>query len=340
MKLKSILGIEVARGVAALLVVVYHISRLFEQNFGSFPFGQITEIGHSGVDFFFVLSGFIIFFIHAKDIGVKGKLKPYLIKRAVRVFPMYWFALAGTAALIPFVSSMESPGMLSTVWQILLIPIGSAGLILDVSWSLQYELLFYFVFALLIANRNLGLAVAWVWFITLCYHLFVSGIPVNAPVFLSAFIFQFLIGCCTAHFVVKTNARFGLSALVIGLLYLGAIWCFELQGQIDGFNTSARLHYGLAYSFIVTGIVGVENRYKVVVHPLFLTMGKSSYSLYLCHLLFGGVYYKLLDIAGVCDVVPLSLSAAIVILATVITSVFVSKSIETPCTRYLRKKFL
>ncbi len=46
--------------------------------------------GHAGVDFFFVLSGFIIMHAHTADIGKPERLYRYLWRRATRIYPIYW----------------------------------------------------------------------------------------------------------------------------------------------------------------------------------------------------------------------------------------------------------
>ena len=43
-----------------------------------------------GVNFFFVPSGFIIFFAHAKDVGRPARIGTYLWRRFARVYPTYW----------------------------------------------------------------------------------------------------------------------------------------------------------------------------------------------------------------------------------------------------------
>ena len=57
-KRERLLGIQFARGLAALLVVIYHGSRMvaLPQYAGHKGFGGFFEFGYAGVDFFFVLS--------------------------------------------------------------------------------------------------------------------------------------------------------------------------------------------------------------------------------------------------------------------------------------------
>ena len=72
-----LLGIQLARGMAAFLVCAFHFQNGLSWIVGYVPFWGVFEFGRSGVDFFFVLSGFIIFLVHADDIGRGHRLSRY-----------------------------------------------------------------------------------------------------------------------------------------------------------------------------------------------------------------------------------------------------------------------
>ena len=59
-------SLEIARGFAAIMVLLFHASTIsaYEFGYGERPFGNLFLTGRAGVDFFFVLSGFIITYIH------------------------------------------------------------------------------------------------------------------------------------------------------------------------------------------------------------------------------------------------------------------------------------
>ena len=83
--------LQAARFFAAFLVVLHHGSGLFSQPdyFSYLALGGIFRAGDMGVDFFFVLSGFIILHAHWNDIGHPERILPYLKKRALRIYPAY-----------------------------------------------------------------------------------------------------------------------------------------------------------------------------------------------------------------------------------------------------------
>lgn len=93
MSAKRLNLIQVFRGLAAVLVVFAHTDLIYNQNLNQDFLFKITTFGGSGVDFFFVLSGFIMFYIHQKDIGHQNKLGIFLFKRFTRVYPLYWIIL-------------------------------------------------------------------------------------------------------------------------------------------------------------------------------------------------------------------------------------------------------
>lgn len=78
------------RGMAILLVMAYHC----------FPF-LYTKLGWIGVDLFFVLSGFLITGILLDTKGEKGYYRNFIIRRILRIFPLYYLVLFIVFALLP-----------------------------------------------------------------------------------------------------------------------------------------------------------------------------------------------------------------------------------------------
>ena len=96
---RKLFAIEASRGVAASAVVFYHAARHLHFAYGVPKFMDIFQFGHAGVDLFFVISGFIILFVHYDEIGHPERAPRYLWRRFSRIMPIYWVALAVTVAL-------------------------------------------------------------------------------------------------------------------------------------------------------------------------------------------------------------------------------------------------
>jgi exopolysaccharide production protein ExoZ len=85
----TLMFIQCLRGIAALLVVLFHLGERSTELLGrDFAF-DIFRMGRSGVGFFFVLSGFIIFFVHKRDLGEPSRIRQCAYKRFVRIYPFY-----------------------------------------------------------------------------------------------------------------------------------------------------------------------------------------------------------------------------------------------------------
>src|SRR5882762_1925446 len=147
-------SIQACRGLAALQVVLFHLGGILAapKYFGLPGFGRAFIFGDSGVEFFFVLSGFIITWVHRRDFGKPAALPAYISKRLIRIYPTYWtiflsvFLLAWTSPALRS-GLPATPGLL--LRSLLLVPQdptvagGTGAPVLIVAWTLQYEMIFY-----------------------------------------------------------------------------------------------------------------------------------------------------------------------------------------------------
>ena len=94
------------RGIAALLVLVLHVSQIFLENKTIQATGQsmndfieYVDLGRIGITIFFIISGFVI----CKSFNTNRKeLKSFAIKRFFRLYPLFWFSLiVGAIVLWP-----------------------------------------------------------------------------------------------------------------------------------------------------------------------------------------------------------------------------------------------
>lgn len=94
-ELKSLTSL---RGLAAMAVVMQHFSATAQEHAGvTIP--SLVPNGYVAVDFFFVLSGFIMSYIYRADFSASGMraFGPFLAKRVARIVPLNVAVLIGIA---------------------------------------------------------------------------------------------------------------------------------------------------------------------------------------------------------------------------------------------------
>ena len=275
-------GLQVGRGIAALLVVLHHATLGGDVFYGNDAFKGFWDFGHIGVDFFFVLSGFIIYWVHSNDnVGINNAVS-YTKKRLIRIYPPFILisvVLLLSYTVLPGVS--ENNRDIGIITSLFLIPTPPLNPALSVSWTLMHEMLFYSVFLILFASRNILHAcfVAWGFAIAFINLIGVEdGILRNF--FLNPHNLQFLFGVVAANFVKKEKQN-GLF-MAIGLVMLAA-YLIAHQYHVVG-NASAlmlKAYLGICFMFIVIGLCSVESRVRYPDYLIFL--GAASYSVYLIH---------------------------------------------------------
>ncbi len=276
-------GLQVARGMAALLVVLHHATLGASSFYGSVPFAGFWEFGSIGVDFFFVLSGFIIYSVHAGDSEGIRPAKSYIQKRLVRIYPPFLpisLLLLVAYSLDPSLSHAQRE--LGVLTSILLIPTPPLEPALSVSWTLMHEMLFYTVFLVMFARRTLFFPLMGLWALTI---IAANIIAESKEGLLLGFILnphnlQFLLGIVAALLVKRVHG----SALFLGIgISMIALYVMEYTaGGLGGYSLLAVKSYlGIGFMLLVTGLCLVEERIK---YPAFLVfLGSASYSIYLIH---------------------------------------------------------
>lgn len=160
--------LDYGRLVAALSVVAFHyffngIRNGKIESITAIPeLAQVAVYGHLGVQFFFMISGYVIFFSAAGR-----RPSAFLVARAVRLFPAFWIAVLLTSA---FAMVWGGPAMAVSPMQVLanlsMVPaLFEVAYVDGVYWTLQLELAFYalVLFALLarLGKRLEVLVLAW-----------------------------------------------------------------------------------------------------------------------------------------------------------------------------------
>ncbi|HEX7873282.1 MAG TPA: acyltransferase [Sphingobium sp.] len=326
-------GIEGLRGIAALAVLVYHAARHVDAAFGMPRLMTLFQAGHVGVDLFFVLSGFLILHVHGADIGRPTRLRHYVRQRFTRVMPLYWIALLFTVAKLAG-GGHGIPDAGHFIRSLLLLP-GWQEPILGPAWSLQHELLFYLVFAVLILHRGAGLVLLGLWGVFLVCGL--GGMWEGHVPFQIAghYNLEFFMGMAVALAMPRlTRGGLLLGAGAVLLVIAGAV---ESLGGLDGHGALARLYYGVPSTLVIAGLVALSRRPGGLSLPRWLAgLGGASYSIYLFQFLFMGLAVKLWERAGLNGPEWAMGLFAVMIVAGLAGGLAMTRLVERPLLRLMR----
>jgi exopolysaccharide production protein ExoZ len=260
--------IQICRGIAALFILLFH-STVFIR--GASPF-KIFNQGHSGVVFFFILSGFIIYFTKHTDFGSPDKIIVYLKKRLIRVYPIYWVYLTGTllvsyTVFILFHKHIVDTTQLNAIdlvknfalYPYFISPYHTEYVrcpIISQAWTLSLELLFYLTFIMFIINSRLGFLTHVFWFfcIVLYFLKFLTPSSFLLKFLLNPEIILFFMGMSLAYLVLHYGTylkNFSALFLSAGLAGLLASWILTYSGYIEFYKVHRLFTYGIPYSFII-----------------------------------------------------------------------------------------
>ncbi len=303
----KLLGLQAARGVAAMLVVAFHAERAIglPQYAGQRPFGGLATFGHAGVDFFFVLSGFIILTAHRADIGRPGALARYAGRRISRIYPAYWVVTAATAlALMAGPGRDTLPSWQGAAASLLLIPHG-ADPIAGVAWTLEWEMTFYVVFGLAILSRRLAimLAAAWAVLAAAC-AVMPGGGPHYGRLAFASYDLQFAIGLAAAWLSQRSPPSRPILIVWAGVAAFLAAGMAETADLLPEQSPATRAAYGLASGMAVVGLTWAERQGRLRVGRTMTLLGGASYSIYLIHLTPIMFAVQAMTVLGVVALVP------------------------------------
>jgi peptidoglycan/LPS O-acetylase OafA/YrhL len=242
--------------------------------------GVSDQVRSGGLDFFFLLSGFIIFHTYHRQVGEVRLARQFLLKRFLRIYPVYWYILISLIPLSPFFSGKQFNA--STIAKsILLLPQDHP--LLPTAWSLGHLLLFYLMFAvLLVLGRSTGTVIVSLWFLGIVIN-FTQGIFHDNPwldFLFSKYHLYFFIGGFTAH--ITRKVQFKHPGLLVPLGAAGLVLAI-LNADRHLFPLDDLYNYGIPVTVFLSGLAMLDDRKEWKIPGFFNFLGQASYSLYLSH---------------------------------------------------------
>ncbi len=356
-------GLTTLRFFAAFHVILFHLQVEGIVTGGPRWYQNFASIGYVGVNFFFVLSGFILVYTYAA-----GHLDPrrFWQARFARIYPAYLFSLAVTAPFffltarrlnLPFFAwSMQHLFLASILALTLLqswVPQGALTWN-PVCWSLSVEAFFYALFPFLpgrtqpFSRRRLLFLIAGTWLVSLAIsaayialhpdgaanidstetNLFWKNILSFNPLVRLP---EFVVGMLTCRLFLsgQRSRRFGAQCILSGVLGIVLVTIFADRIPNPVISTGL---LSPAFAAIIYG-VALEPRWtRLLALPPLVYLGEASYSLYLLH------SFVVSSVFAAVTHAPLPVRVVLSVGAAIAASLLTFKFIEQPARRFLRPK--
>lgn len=337
-------NIQALRALAAYAVVGHHIVNSLRDYLAIGRFTANPQIGATGVDLFFVISGYVILLSTLRKPTSPGL---FFLNRLERIVPLYWIlTLVATACILcglKLFGSTPTDGwrIFSSLYFIpnfdahgkMILPILFPG------WTLDYEMVFYVLFALwlFIPNKTIRIAgliasILLIW----ALHFFTGSTMLRylGGDIVLAFALGIALWPLTQRYVLPAGPAF--AAIPLGLLAMATV----------DMPFVARLAHGqilvsLGAGLVVYAAISLERAGRVLSRDWIIKQGDASYALYLIHpfvlQLLGKICLKLhlnTSVAG------LAVTVVLMLVGSGIAGLLVHRHIENPLNRLMRGKSL
>jgi peptidoglycan/LPS O-acetylase OafA/YrhL len=331
--------LDTFRGFAALFVLFFHFSMFRSQSeYGFF-------LGISGVDLFFIISGFVIFL----SIDRRKNGRVFLLLRFFRLYPLYWVIATFTFSLFYILNLFD--GLIPDVeipFRTYLVNLSMIQYYFDVPnidgsyWTLIIELLFY-VFIYLFYRLGLLKNIVLIGFI-FCVFIFLISVGINYFKWKDFTNYFPLLYHFPMFFMGILFYKIYLSKQFQWKYFLIIICCVLLQLYLANYGRSIQFMSINSYAIILfvyatIFYLFVFDKLNWVVTPLTSFFGDISYSLYLIHqpLCYGILIPYLTDVLKV----NFWISSFLISLPIVIgLAAFFTFKVEKPLLIYCRSKLI
>jgi peptidoglycan/LPS O-acetylase OafA/YrhL len=342
-------SLQILRALAAMSVALHHSLADADALLtgvgwrAAYGFDQLA----AGVDLFFVISGFVMVYASRALFATPGASANFLARRLTRTVPLYWIVTTvflAVGSLAPGALNSVAPdlGLIAASYLFLpaMRPDGVVAPILSLGWTLNYEMLFYVVFAaaVVLPRRKAVSAVAAALGLLVVLGAVFAPYAVSAKFWTDPIILEFVFGMALAEAYLAGIHIVRAPALVLATVAI-ALLGLDLTHATGVFVSSRVIAWGIPAAMIVAAATlpqpggGPAKRCGWLI-----ALGDASYALYLTHP-FPMRLLKLLW-AKLALTSPLAVSAYVVAaLATAAClAVVVHRFIEQPIISALRRR--
>lgn len=322
--------IQAYRGFAAIIVVMFHVYLEIKTRYNSNAFIDFFKFGHSGVEFFFVLTGFILLYVHKNDSNSLKCFASFIKKRFIRIYPFYWLILAIYVFIYNFQPQLGydyQRNFNEILKAFLLLPVNH-GSYIPVSWTLSHEVLFYIVFSIFIYTKGINKIIPFFGFLSIIVMCFFDTENNFFRFLFSPFNVLFFFGC-----VVYYLSTFKITENKLFFIFFVGNLSFLLTALIDSYlNYDYHLKmvmYGFSSSLIILG--AFNSKLECFFNKkIFLFLGDSSFSIYLCHLLTISFLSKIIMYTKMDDIFHSSVIFIVFVSISIFVGAIIHLYVEKP----------
>ena len=291
MQRPEFIGIQYLRGAAAVAVVVFHLSgKMADMGVSAYPSSSLQ----SGVDVFFIISGFVMYYSTAG--GTRVTAGSFLFRRITRIAPLYWLAtllMVVVMLIAPQVVAVSRLDILHVGASLIFAPFRNPATpvylpLVTPGWTLNYEMFFYLVFAvaIILAKRSEAGVVAIVSIVLAALSLggLITRFSGVAGFYFNPVVLEFLFGIGVGIIVKRWQPR--TTAFMVPLMILGAV-ALVVPPTGDMYYRSFR--FGVAGAVVVLAAAYIRWPSIRLLHVI----GDASYSLYLSHFFVVSAFFQL-----------------------------------------------
>jgi exopolysaccharide production protein ExoZ len=318
--------------LAAAAVAIVHFETIWQILIGHAGGPVMSFPLSSGVDVFFVISGFIMVLSSEQYFAAPGGSLEFLTRRLARIVPLYWL----TSVVAIFLMSLPFDWN-SLVKSAIFIPYqkpnGSIVPLHGVGWTLNYEIFFYVLFSIAICwprRTAILLVCAALTSIVIMGSVF-SPTLVPLIFWSNPIILEFAFGVLIA-FAYRHDVKIPLLLrLCLTLLALGSIWSSTGYMPPSGDRV---LFWGVpAAVLVLCAVLGTRQDYSQWITAPVKLLGDASYSLYLIHPIVGAIVIVLWS-HGL-NRYPIEIVLPAAVLLSQVLAIAIFWQFERPTTRWL-----
>lgn len=296
----------------------------------------LLGFGSWGVDIFFVISGFIMMYV------TENNHKHFLLKRIIRIVPLYWIITFGVftlAIFYPYLLNNTTANFEHLFKSLFFIPFNKNDTghfpVLFLGWTLNFEIIFYILFSVsLFFSKNNKFIICSVLIILFLFLNFTFSEKDFIFSAYSNYIFlEFIFGMMAYKIWKKFNNTSSISSLNHFLFLLTAFLIVVILNSISSTRT---IIFGIP-SFLL--LIYFLFFLKDIKFPKTLViLGDASYCMYLLHPYIIQFFYKILDLGKYELFLQIGVTIIIIVLVCAI-SILIFRFIEMPINNNLKQKF-